>query len=313
MVIRDTFMGVLKKIWRVKNGVEIEVVAGNVFAFHFKTHEERRRIWVGDPWTFDDDLIMLEVPIGKREIGKLPFNRVEFWVQIHCVPLLCMSKKVGRFLGSMVGEVIKVDEGVSGDDGVKFLRVRIVVEIDKPLCCCLRVDVLGDGEETVNHRSNSTRGQRDGTVMRRNKASTTQPLKGLVLSDGMMVVTVTKEIIAILWALIIQKNETAIEKGETKALGLGDRVISNTRPSSMGKEKLAVGPHEDMGLLDKKGPGKRRVVRNDEQSGKDAGDEKVLGKRGVAGEECNTVEEGSKDGGERVKFLEEGAIQSAQI
>ncbi|KAK3225433.1 hypothetical protein Dsin_005295, partial [Dipteronia sinensis] len=30
----------------------------------------------------------------------------------------------------------------------KFLRVRVEIEIDKPLRRCLRIDVLGDGEET---------------------------------------------------------------------------------------------------------------------------------------------------------------------
>ncbi|KAK2650220.1 hypothetical protein Ddye_017709 [Dipteronia dyeriana] len=39
LVNREAFMKVLKNIWRVKNGVEIEVVTGNVFVFHFKTQE----------------------------------------------------------------------------------------------------------------------------------------------------------------------------------------------------------------------------------------------------------------------------------
>ncbi|KAK1562919.1 hypothetical protein Q3G72_019123 [Acer saccharum] len=63
-----------------ENGVEIEVVTCNVFAFHFKSQEDRRQIWVGGPLTFDDDLIVLEKHTCKGEISMLAFNRVEFWV-----------------------------------------------------------------------------------------------------------------------------------------------------------------------------------------------------------------------------------------
>ncbi|KAK3229669.1 hypothetical protein Dsin_001550 [Dipteronia sinensis] len=84
----------------VKHGVEIEVVKVNIFIFHFKDQSDRRRVWAVGLWTFDDNLIVLEEPTGKGEVEKRAFNRVEFWVQIHHVPLLCLSKEVGRFLGS---------------------------------------------------------------------------------------------------------------------------------------------------------------------------------------------------------------------
>ncbi|KAK1549955.1 hypothetical protein Q3G72_011145 [Acer saccharum] len=45
----------------------------------------------------------------------------------------------------MMGEVKEVDVGASGE----FLRVLVVVDVVKPLRRCLRMDVLGDGEETV--------------------------------------------------------------------------------------------------------------------------------------------------------------------
>ncbi|KAK3221482.1 hypothetical protein Dsin_008507 [Dipteronia sinensis] len=123
MVNRDAFVRVLKKIWRVQNGVEIEAIRGNVFAFHFMNREDLRRIWASGPWTFDDAMIVLVEPTGKGEVEKFAFNRDEFWVQIHHGPLMCMSKEIGRFLGGMVWEVMEVDEGVSGDEGSKFLQV----------------------------------------------------------------------------------------------------------------------------------------------------------------------------------------------
>ncbi|KAK3189694.1 hypothetical protein Dsin_029255 [Dipteronia sinensis] len=60
-----------------------------------------------------------------------------------------MTKEFGVFLGSMVGEVIEVDVGVWGDCSGKFLRVRVLLEVDKPLRQCLRVDMMEDGNETI--------------------------------------------------------------------------------------------------------------------------------------------------------------------
>ncbi|KAK3221492.1 hypothetical protein Dsin_008517 [Dipteronia sinensis] len=85
-------------------GVEVENVAHNVFTFHFMCVEDRRQVLVGGPWTVDGALIVLLEPSGMGEIESLKFNHAEFWVQIHRVPLLCITKDIGSFLGSLIGK-----------------------------------------------------------------------------------------------------------------------------------------------------------------------------------------------------------------
>ncbi|KAL5813579.1 hypothetical protein ACOSQ3_024342 [Xanthoceras sorbifolium] len=43
------------------------------------------------------------------------FDKTEFWIQIHNVPLLCMTKEIGLFLGRQIGLVKELDSGASGD------------------------------------------------------------------------------------------------------------------------------------------------------------------------------------------------------
>ncbi|KAK2648178.1 hypothetical protein Ddye_015667 [Dipteronia dyeriana] len=57
--------------------------------------------------------------------------------------------EIGRFLRGIIGEVVDIDEGDTGSYMAKFLRVRVVIEIDKPLRRCLRIDVIGDRVESV--------------------------------------------------------------------------------------------------------------------------------------------------------------------
>ncbi|TXG53482.1 hypothetical protein EZV62_022651 [Acer yangbiense] len=149
LVNRDAFRSLISRIWKVRGGVEIEVVTNNVYAFHFQLSEDRRKVFTSGPWNFDDSLIVLEEPTGTGSIKGLKFDRVDFWVQISNLPMLCMTKEIAEFLGGIIGEVREVDSGPTGDCLGKFVRVRVAVDITKPLRRFLHVDVLGDEEETV--------------------------------------------------------------------------------------------------------------------------------------------------------------------
>ncbi|TXG64315.1 hypothetical protein EZV62_011309 [Acer yangbiense] len=149
IVHRDSFHAVMKKIWQTREGVEIDPVDGNIFTFQFGNMEDKKRIISGGPWSFNDALIVMEEPRGMGDVQHMKFNKSEFWVQIHNAPLICMSEEIRRFLGSMIGKVVDFDGGDSGSDMTNFLRVRVLLEINKPLRRCLRVDVLWDGVELV--------------------------------------------------------------------------------------------------------------------------------------------------------------------
>ncbi|TXG53192.1 hypothetical protein EZV62_022361 [Acer yangbiense] len=114
-VNREAFMRVIGKIWRVNEGFEIESVTGNVYTFYFKNENDRQRVMSGGLWSFDNALMVLVKPEGKGTIESIQFRVTEFWVQIHQVPILCMTKKIGWVLGSLIGEVIEVDGGNAGE------------------------------------------------------------------------------------------------------------------------------------------------------------------------------------------------------
>ncbi|KAL5780466.1 hypothetical protein ACOSQ2_011203 [Xanthoceras sorbifolium] len=59
-----------------------------------------------------------------------------------------MTKEAGLQLGSKVGKVKDIDTGASGDCMGKFLRIRVSIDISKPLKRGIRVS-LDDSEETI--------------------------------------------------------------------------------------------------------------------------------------------------------------------
>ncbi|KAL5797702.1 hypothetical protein ACOSQ2_002522 [Xanthoceras sorbifolium] len=136
----------IPKIWRLTNEVSVELVRDNIFAFHFQNALDKNRVLAGGPWNFDNSLLILEGPRGWGDISKMSFSKADFWIQIHNVPLLCMTRNIGLQLGAKIGKVKDMDVGASGDCTGKFLRVRVEVDVCQPLKRGLRIR-LEDSEE----------------------------------------------------------------------------------------------------------------------------------------------------------------------
>ncbi|TXG54113.1 hypothetical protein EZV62_019369 [Acer yangbiense] len=149
LVNRSAFMDVMTSIWRVNEEVEIEWAEGNIFVLNFKNLEDRKRILIGGPWSFDRAIIVFEEPSGEGDILNMNFSKAEFWIQIHNLPLICMTEDIGIFLGKMIGEVRDIDLETAKEGNGRYIRVRVVISVKEPLMRCLRVDLMGTGKVTT--------------------------------------------------------------------------------------------------------------------------------------------------------------------
>ncbi|KAL5827836.1 hypothetical protein ACOSQ3_019688 [Xanthoceras sorbifolium] len=143
---REAFRSAIPRIWRTTKEFETEAIGSNSFVFRFSCAGDRKRILEGGPWCFDKFLLVLCAAKGIGKVTDSDFHQTPMWIQLHNLPLACMSREVGLFLGGKIGSVLEVDPGSSGDCLGKFVRVRVVVDVSKPLRRGLRVS-LGDPEE----------------------------------------------------------------------------------------------------------------------------------------------------------------------
>ena len=61
------------------------------------------------------------------------FSHSPFWVQIWGLPFELMSDEVGRKLGNNIGRFIEVDRRARHSNQAKFMRIRVDLQLDKPL------------------------------------------------------------------------------------------------------------------------------------------------------------------------------------
>ena len=99
MVI-DCFMS----LWMGKEGVSIRDIGERHFLARFAGQRDLQRVMDADqPWTFRNDLVLVA---DQSEAGLnrwAPLSMGTFWVQIHNVPPLSMTKVVAESISLMMG------------------------------------------------------------------------------------------------------------------------------------------------------------------------------------------------------------------
>ncbi|XP_059432440.1 uncharacterized protein LOC132165775 [Corylus avellana] len=87
----------------------------------------------GRPWAYEKQIMVLNELEGHTPPSKLDFNHTPVWIQIHDMPLHCMSKTVGAKIGATLGDLEEVDAAADGIGWGRFLRIRVRIDITKPL------------------------------------------------------------------------------------------------------------------------------------------------------------------------------------
>lgn len=64
---------------------------------------------------------------------QMDFSKSPFWIQVHDLPLVCMNREVGFKIGAAIGEVEDVDISGEGVGWGRGLRLRVQVDLTKPL------------------------------------------------------------------------------------------------------------------------------------------------------------------------------------
>jgi hypothetical protein len=130
---RDGFVRVFKRIWRTDGEVAFKEVQPNVWMFEFSQEGDKQRVLAGRPWSFDRFIIALSEFDGSIPSSQWDFTTSPFWIQIHDMPLICMTKAIGSKIGESLGILEEVD--IEGDkvEWGSVLRIRVVIDLQKPL------------------------------------------------------------------------------------------------------------------------------------------------------------------------------------
>lgn len=141
---KESFKRTLGSLWRPKARVTIVEIEHGLFSFAFPTKGERDKVLAGGPWLFDGFLLVLAVADGAVNPYKLALTNQEFWIQVKGLPLAFMTRKMGSIIGSALGDYIVTDQSKKNERLGSYLRIRVSIDVDKPLRRSLRLRLDGE-------------------------------------------------------------------------------------------------------------------------------------------------------------------------
>lgn len=131
---RDSLRSTMKRIWKTKGEISIsEWGTGDRFMFSFRYEADRSRVLRGSPWSFDNALLLLAPTDGKADPSSIPLVSQSFWIRIWGLPPCLFSRPMGERIGGILGDFIDIDLDKNGDCTGKFLKIRVSLNVSKPL------------------------------------------------------------------------------------------------------------------------------------------------------------------------------------
>ena len=130
---KDAMLRTFKVVWKISKEVEVYVLDSNMFVFKFASTKDKDKVLEGSPWSFEKKLLMLKQYDGNIRISDYYFGSASFWVRIYGLPLKLMNVETAKMLGRKIGTFIRADHDNARAEVGRFLRVRIEIDINKPL------------------------------------------------------------------------------------------------------------------------------------------------------------------------------------
>ncbi|KAK1574786.1 hypothetical protein QYE76_017384 [Lolium multiflorum] len=119
--------------WGLARKWTIRPVEDNLFVLQVSCLGDWNRVMLEGPWLFRQMGVMLEPYDGMADPLAVTLNHILVWAQIRGVPPLFRKEAIVRDMAARLGEVLGVDLYALGASGTSFVRVRIKLDVNKPL------------------------------------------------------------------------------------------------------------------------------------------------------------------------------------
>ncbi|XP_074355968.1 uncharacterized protein LOC141695634 [Apium graveolens] len=120
-------------LWKPAMGINIKDLKPGLFLFQFYHKDDMKWVSSNGPWTFDGALLVTNVIKVGEDPTRVSLFEVDFWIQIHDLPVGYMSEVVGKQLGNFFGSFLQYDSKINSSIWREFMRLRVRVDIRKPL------------------------------------------------------------------------------------------------------------------------------------------------------------------------------------
>jgi hypothetical protein len=132
----STIAAALRPAWGNPRGLLMNLAGENRFVAEFAAKADKDRVLDGPPWVVGKHAVLLKEFNIDLKPKDMVFNGMKVWARIINLPFGYMHKRWGaKIAGSLgiEGSISVVDCDATGRCWGSFMRVRVEVDVDKPL------------------------------------------------------------------------------------------------------------------------------------------------------------------------------------
>lgn len=123
----------MASLWRPGRGMYVKELERNIYLFQFYHEVDITRVIEGSPWTFGRFQLVFERLKEGDNPRTVAINNLHLWVQLHGMSIGFMSQRVVMDVGNYIGKSIESDANNFMGVWRDYLRVRVSIDLDKPL------------------------------------------------------------------------------------------------------------------------------------------------------------------------------------
>lgn len=148
----NVMQNVMASVWRPKEGMEVHEMGGLRFSFIFFHQMDVQKVIEGGPWSFEQAMLVFHQVAPGEDPLLAKLQEVDIWVQIYDIPHGFLSENILRSVGSAIGRYIKSGPGTFEGGWKQYVRIRVAINVEKPLKRRMKIKREGDSWSWLNFK-----------------------------------------------------------------------------------------------------------------------------------------------------------------
>ncbi|XP_074352981.1 uncharacterized protein At4g02000-like [Apium graveolens] len=142
----------MESLWRPREGMEVYSTGDLKYLFVFYHKMDVQNVMEGGPWSFEQAMLVLhQVEMGD-DPATVKLQNMEMWVQIYDLPRGYVSESILESVRASLGTYIKSGPGTFDGGWTPYVRIRVALNVDKPLKRSTKIKREGNSWSWINFK-----------------------------------------------------------------------------------------------------------------------------------------------------------------
>ncbi|KAL4384528.1 hypothetical protein GQ457_15G012170 [Hibiscus cannabinus] len=127
-------------LWKPVGELHLVDLDNNYFLVRFTDAGDYSKALTQGPWTIFGNYLTVQLWSRDFSTSEKHPSKVVVWVRLSGLPFRYYTKSLFRHIATLIGTVVKIDYNTQAGERGKFVRLALLVDLNKPLLSCIRID-----------------------------------------------------------------------------------------------------------------------------------------------------------------------------